>query len=100
MQEANVNDMKGYPMLSSHAINKEVMFYNKWFPIEHLIISALYDYTATYEYHLGYYIGIVLLYMYLGLCGHITPPFLKWKAYVYILFLLKYYHYAGVSMEM
>ena len=53
MQEANVNGVKGYPMLSSHTTNKEVMSYNKWCPIGQLIISMLYDYTVTYEYLLG-----------------------------------------------
>ena len=33
MQEANVNGVKGYPMLSFHTTNKEVMYENKWYPI-------------------------------------------------------------------
>ena len=32
MQEANVNGVKGYPMLSSHTTNKEAMYKNKWYP--------------------------------------------------------------------
>ena len=34
MQEANVNGVKGHPILSSHTTNKEAMQQKKWYLIE------------------------------------------------------------------
>ena len=47
MQKANVNGVKGCPMLSSHTTNKEAMYQKKWYPIEQLITYMLYEYTAN-----------------------------------------------------
>ena len=56
MQEANVNGVKGYPMLSSHTTNKEAM------KIKYMVSNRIIDYNHGIQLYV-YYLVIIMFHI-------------------------------------